>query len=310
MYDRFVAGGVEKSSKRLFVGQITFFFSFITPSRSPRPGRKMPFFPSWLAYRYQSTVVLSFITAILLLDCRGRDYSKVQEKPLAIAVAANVLYAMQDIEAAFEKKEGIPIELVSASSGKLSTQIVQGAPYHLFISADMKYPNFLYQAGAATAPPKPYAYGALVLWSMRPDLPLERGLEVLSDPSVKKVAIANPQTAPYGAEAMRALENAGLTEEVGPRLVYGESIGQTSQYISSGACDVGITAKSVVLAPEMAGEGQWTDVDRRLYQPIAQGAVVTNFGKKTQPEGSRHFFAYLFSDEARQIFTRYGYRLP
>ena len=270
----------------------------------------MPFFPSWLAYRYQSTVVLSFITAILLLDCRGRDYSKVQEKPLAIAVAANVLYAMQDIEAAFEKKEGIPIELVSASSGKLSTQIVQGAPYHLFISADMKYPNFLYQAGAATAPPKPYAYGALVLWSMRPDLPLERGLEVLSDPSVKKVAIANPQTAPYGAEAMRALENAGLTEEVGPRLVYGESIGQTSQYISSGACDVGITAKSVVLAPEMAGEGQWTDVDRRLYQPIAQGAVVTNFGKKTQPEGSRHFFAYLFSDEARQIFTRYGYRLP
>ena len=92
--------------------------------------------------------------------------------------------------------------------------------------------------------------------------------------------------------------------------MYGESIGQTSQYISSGACDIGITAKSVVLAPEMAGKGQWIDVDSSLYQPIAQGAVITNFGQKAEPERSRLFVAYLFSDEARQIFMRYGYPLP
>lgn len=311
MYHKFAARGIHKSPKRSFIAKVIPFFNRIVLSKSLRPAKKGLFFFAWLIYRYQSTAALFIITAILLLNCRGQNHSHaVPEKPLAVAVAANVLYAMQEIEVAFEKKEGIALDLVSASSGKLSTQITQGAPYHLFVSADLKYPDFLYRAGAATAPPKPYAYGALVLWTMRPDLPLDKGLGVLSDPSIKKTAIANPQTAPYGAEAMRALENAGMEEDVRSRLVYGESIGQTSQYILSGACDIGITAKSVVLAPEMAGKGQWTDVDSRLYEAIAQGAVITNFGQKAQPEKSERFFTYLFSDEARQIFVRYGYRVP
>lgn len=314
MCDRLVAGRMKKGVKKPFFSFAVSFFdptACCTPSESFRPNKRQSRLASWLPPLQTSTLALFIITAILVTNCRGRDYSSQErERPLAIAVAANALYAMQEIEAAFEKKEGNSIELVSTSSGKLSTQIVQGAPYHLFISADMKYPDFLYRAGAAAAPPKPYAYGALVLWSMRPDLPIGKGIEVLSDPSVKKIAIANPETAPYGAEAIRAIESTDIAEEVFPRLVYGESIGQTSQYISSGACDIGITAKSVVLAPEMAGKGQWTDVDSSLYQAIAQGAVITNFGQKAEPERSRLFFDYLFSDEARQIFMRYGYRLP
>jgi hypothetical protein len=125
MYDRFAARAIGKSPKRPFIAQVTPFFNRIGDSKSLRPAKKGLFFSAC----YPSTAALLIITAILLLNCRGRNRSyPVSEKPLAVAVAANVLYAMQDIEAAFEKKEGIPIDLVSASSGKLSTQIAQGAP--------------------------------------------------------------------------------------------------------------------------------------------------------------------------------------
>jgi molybdate transport system substrate-binding protein len=230
-------------------------------------------------------------------------------EPLTVAVAANVQYAFDDLRAAFGKQTGILIKPLYASSGKITAQIQNGAPFDLFVSADMEYPEALHRAGWAVSAPKVYAYGVLVLWSMK-DIDLPKGLALLADNSIRKVALPNPQVAPYGREALRALQSAKLAEIVVPKLVYGESIGQASQYIYSGSVDAGFTAKSVVLSPEMQGKGKWVEVDPKLYTPIAQGAVMLKHGYATHPKETQLFFDFLFSDPARAIFTRYGYRLP
>lgn len=256
--------------------------------------------------------IFTLFTALWLLGCGG-EKGKQREAPTAsitVAIAANVQFAMEEIKAAFEQQQGIPVDLISASSGKLSTQIRQGAPYHVFVSADTKYPDSLVQSGDATGAPKVYAYGTLVLWTTQPGLDISEGMPTLKGAEIKKVAIANPLTAPYGQEAMRALTRANLLGLLQPRLVYGESIGQTSQYILSGACELGFTAKSVVLAPEMQGKGTWVEIPADLYEPIAQAAVVTAYGKKNHPAGSQVFFDFLFTPEARAIFSKYGYQLP
>lgn len=245
------------------------------------------------------------LTAFLLWNCSSK-----QPQPLTIAVAANMQFAMTELKPAFEAKTGIPLSLVSASSGKLSAQISQGAPYHVFVSADTKYPDSLFKMGKAAHKPKIYAYGSLVLWTLRSDLDLSKGLAVLIQQQVQKIALANPKTAPYGAQTIRALQTAGVLERVQPQLVFGESIGQASQYILSGACDIGFTAKAAVLAPETAKKGRWVDVSPSLYSPIAQAAVITDFGQAMQQEESRQFLDFLFSPEASQIFKRYGYKLP
>lgn len=245
------------------------------------------------------------LTAFLIWNCSDKP-----PQPLTIAVAANMQFAMTELKPAFEAKTGIPLSLVSASSGKLSAQINQGAPYHVFVSADTKYPDSLFKTGKAAHKPRIYAYGSLVLWTLRSDLDLSKGLAVLAQQQVQKIALANPKTAPYGVQAMRALQTAGLLERVQSQLVFGESVGQASQYILSGACDIGFTAKSAVLAPEMAKKGHWVDVSQSLYTPIAQAAVITDFGQSMQQEASRQFLNFLFSPEASQIFKRYGYKLP
>ncbi|MFM8449381.1 MAG: molybdate ABC transporter substrate-binding protein [Haliscomenobacter sp.] len=251
------------------------------------------------------------LSALLLAGCAEKGKKPEQGgAALTVAIAANVQFAMEEIKAAFEQQSGMHIDLISSSSGKLSTQIRQGAPYHVFVSADTKYPDSLVQSGDAVASPRVYAFGTLVLWTMQPTLDLASGMAVLEQEGIKKIALANPMTAPYGEEAIRVLTRAGQLDAVQHKLVYGESIGQASQYILSGACELGFTAKSVVLAPEMQGKGQWMEVAADLYEPIAQAAVITAYGQKNQPTGSRAFYDFLFSPKAQAIFSRYGYRLP
>lgn len=228
---------------------------------------------------------------------------------LLIAVAANVQFAMQEIEENFEKESGMPIDQVISSSGKLTAQILQGAPYDIFISADMKYPDTLYKNGFATAPPRVYANGTLVLWTFK-DFDLANGVDVLKNPSVQKIAIANPSTAPYGEQTVRLLRHYNLYQEIEPKLVFGESIAQTNQYITSGACELGFTAKSIVLAPEMQGKGAWIELDATAYAPIQQGVVITKFGNREHPEASQRFFDFLFSEKGRTILEKHGYQLP
>jgi molybdate transport system substrate-binding protein len=228
---------------------------------------------------------------------------------LTVAVAANVQYTFDDLQKAFTRETGHHLKPVYSSSGKLAAQIMNGAPFDVFLSADMEYPDKLHKEGFSATAPRPYAFGTLVLWTMN-DLDLANWQQVLAGAQVRKIAVANPRTAPYGRETMKALMNLKLEQALRPKLVFGESIAQTNQYIHSRAADAGFTAKSVVLAPEMKGQGKWIDLPRQSYQPIAQGAVILAHGRKHNPELAQQFYDFVYADKARVIFERYGYLLP
>ncbi|WP_080056437.1 molybdate ABC transporter substrate-binding protein [Spirosoma aerolatum] len=227
-------------------------------------------------------------------------------QPLRVAVAANAQFVMEELKTAFQKKTGVTVETIVSSSGKLTTQIQQGAPYDVFLSADMTYPQTLHKAGLTTAAPVVYAYGSLVLWTMG-ELPVSANLNVLSDPSVRHIAIANPATAPYGEAAIGFLKAKKLLVAVQAKIVYGESISQVNQYILSGAAEVGFTAKSVVLDPTLAKRGHWVDLPQTGYAPIAQGVVVLK--RTSQPKAAEQFLVFLRSPDARRILQKFGYQL-
>ena len=227
---------------------------------------------------------------------------------LTVAVAANVQYAFNDLQAEFQKETGHELKPVYNSSGKFAAQIMNGAPFDVFLSADMEYPEKLHKEGYASAP-KTYAFGALVLWTMK-DLNLARWQDVLAGLSVGKIAVANPRTSPYGRETIKALAHFKLDEILKNKLVFGESIAQTNQYIHSKAADAGFTAKSVVLAPEMKGQGKWIELPKGSYEPIAQGVAVLKHGMQTAPKAAQQLHDFVLSPKARAIFERYGYLLP
>ena len=176
-----------------------------------------------------------------------------QAEPLTVAIAANLKYVFDDLAAEFKKETGIETQSVLNSSGKIATQVRNGAPFDIFMSADMEFPEGLYKDGYAVTPPKPYAYGLLVLWTQK-DVDLSKGIVGLAETSVGNVAIANPKVAPFGRQALKALDYYKVRAAVEPKLVYGESITQVSQYVDSKAADVGFSAKSIVVAPETAGK--------------------------------------------------------
>lgn len=247
--------------------------------------------------------------ALVLFGCQNANQEADSHSPLTIAVAANVQFAMNALESAFEAKHNFQIETVVSSSGKLTAQIRQGAPYHLFLAANMKYPEYLEKEGFAASPPEVYALGSLVAWTLN-DLPLDSGMQVLTYPSVQKIALANPKNAPYGEAAIQVLRQMNLLKEVEHKLIYGESIAQTNQYLLSKASDIGFTAKSVVLSPELAGKGKWIALNPKYYQPIEQGVIITTTGQEKQPAACKAFLEFLKQKEAQTILERYGYQIP
>ena len=189
---------------------------------------------------------------------------------ITVAVAANVQYTFEELKAEFQKETGITVKQIIGSSGKFTTQIENGAPFDVFLSADMDYPKTLEKEGLAYNAPKIYAYGTLVLWTMN-NVDLSKGMDVLRDPTVIKIAIASPNTAPYGRQAVNALKHFKIYQAVDDKLVYAESIAQVNQFIAVQVADIGFTAKSVVLAPNMLDKGKWIEVDKNAYEQIAQG---------------------------------------
>lgn len=230
-------------------------------------------------------------------------------EPLTVAIAANLKYVFDDLAAAFKKETGIETQSVLNSSGKIATQVRSGAPFDVFMSADMDFPEGLFKDGYATTPPKPYAYGTLVLWTQK-DVDLSKGVAGLADASVGKVAIANPKVAPFGRQALKTLEYYKVRAAVEPKLVYGESITQVSQYVDTKAADVGFSTKSIVVAPEMAGKGKWMEVPAESYEPIAQGVVILRHGSEVNGDAARKFYGFVQSEKARAIFAKNGYKLP
>ena len=247
--------------------------------------------------------------AFLLLACTGQEQNRNgRQSVLTIAAAANIQFAMEAIETAFEQKHDMEIDIVISSSGKLAAQIMQGAPYSVFLSANKAYPEAIIENGQAEDTVLTYAYGNLVLWTIK-DIALDTNLAFLQNTTINKVAIANPQSAPYGQQAINSLEKAKQQSVINEKLIYGESVAQVNQYILSGAVEVGFTSKSSVLAPACKNTGKWSEVPTDSYKPIEQGVICTKYGKKIHPEGSQAFLDFLFSNTAQEILEQHGYRL-
>ena len=224
-----------------------------------------------------------------------------------IALAANVSYAIDELKAKFNKiYPDIHVRVTIGGSGKLTAQIKNGAPYGLFMSANMLYPKSLYQDKIAITKPLIYAQGALALLSVKKHK-LSKGIELLKDKNIKTIAIANPKTAPYGKASVEALKNSGIYQDIKSKFVYGESISQTLSYALH-AADIGIVAKSSVFSPKMSRFKKgthWVDIDSTLYTPISQGIVLLKQSKNSK--AYRSFYDFILSDGAKEIFKRYGY---
>jgi len=232
--------------------------------------------------------------------------------PLRVAAAADLRYAMDELVAAWSATHpGQPVEAVYGSSGSFFAQIGQGAPFDLFFSADIEYPRRLVEAGLADGSTlRPYAVGQIVVW-VRADSPLAveaRGLEVVLDPSVERVAIANPEHAPYGRAAIAALDHVGYTDRVRPKLVLGENVSQAAQFVESGNADVGIIALSLARAPILAGRGRFAIVPIDSYPRLEQGAVVLRAAR--DGAAARAFLDFVLGPDGRAVLDRYGFLLP
>ena len=227
-----------------------------------------------------------------------------------IAVAANVSYAIDELKSEFAKQNpNTKINVTLGSSGKLTAQIKNGAPYQLFMAANMKYPEALYNEKIAVTKPIIYAQGSLAMLS-NTKKEFSKGIELVKSADVTKIAIANPKTAPYGKATIEALKNAGLLESVESKFVYAESISQTVSYTIT-AVDVGFIAKSSLYSPKMSKyqEGiNWVDVDTKLYTPINQGIVILKNGESNQEV--KAFYEFMLSDKAKIIMKKFGYLVP
>ena len=231
-----------------------------------------------------------------------------QAEKITVAAAADLKFAMDEIVVAFKKANPADgVEIIYGSSGKFHTQIKQGAPYDLFFSADIAFPRELAKAGFAASPVVPYAVGRIVLWSSSVDAS-KLTLDSLADPKFTRIAIANPKHAPYGKRAEEALRASGLWGKLESRLVYGENIAHTAQFVQTGNAEVGILALSLALSPELANKGAYYLIPDNLHQPLEQGFIITK-----RAEGNamaRRFADFMSSPSTRTIMTRYGFVLP
>jgi len=235
--------------------------------------------------------------------------SALAAQTITVAAAANMKYAVNDIAKAFSEESGIGVKIITGASGKLTQQIMSGAPYDAFLSADVEFPGKLVKGGYTTTPAQVYAYGTLILWSDT-GADLSKGVAVVTDPAVKKIAIANPKTAPYGTEAMNTMRYYKVADSVTAKIVTAESISQVGSYVTTKAVDVGFMAKSIVLSPEMKNIGKWVEVDPKSYNTIDQAMVGLKNGSPDNQIAAKKFLRFMTSAKAQAILKESGYGLP
>jgi molybdate transport system substrate-binding protein len=229
---------------------------------------------------------------------------------ITVAAASDLTYAMNEIVANFEKATGCSVRLSLGSSGNFLTQIENGAPFDVFFSADIAYPKKLEAEGLAE-PGSTYLYaiGKIVLWTRKDSrVDVDKGFSALRDPAVQKIAIANPEHAPYGRAAEEALRKSGIYDAVKSRLVLGENISQAAEFVESGNADAGIVALSLVVSPAMNDQGRAWNIPENLYAPIQQGVVVVRAAPN--PLGARQFLDYIKKPATAALLARYGFALP
>ncbi len=230
---------------------------------------------------------------------------------LTVAVAANFQPAMQDLAPKFEQATGVKLKLISGASGAFFQQIQNGAPFDLLFSADMDFPKRLADAGQGVRESvKPYATGKLVLWAPRTTaVDVEKqGLEALAQPVVRKIALANPATAPYGAAAVAAMKQVGLYDSLQRRMVLGENVAQAAQFAQTGAADIAFLALSQALDPVLKDAGRSWLVPQTMYPRIEQGVVIMKASK--QQANAAKLIAFVAGAEGVAVLLRFGYEAP
>jgi molybdate transport system substrate-binding protein len=250
----------------------------------------------------------SFLSMLVLVAIARPQGAMAQD--LAIAAASDLQVAFPAVVAQFEKNTGHHVEVTYGSSGNFVAQIQNGAPFDLFFSADIDYAKRLESTGLAEPGSLyEYAVGKIVLWTRKDSsFDVTRGLAVLRDERVRKVAIANPQHAPYGRAAVAALKHEGLYDALQPRIVLGENISQTAQFVQSGNADIGIIALSLAMAPKAREMGSYAEVPAGSYPPIAQAAVII----KASPHKAlaRDFLTFMKRPATIALMQSLGFEMP
>ena len=229
---------------------------------------------------------------------------------ITVAAAADLQFAMQDVAARFQKETGKTVKAIYGSSGNFFQQIQNGAPFDMFFSANLEFPKKL--EGAGLIEPGTYyqyARGKIVIWVPNESkVDLTSGMQALLDPSVKKIAVANPQHAPYGQAAVAAMQKEGIYEKVKDKFVLGENISQTASFVVSGAADVGIVALSLTLAPNMKDKGRYTNIPAGDYSPIEQACVI--LGSSKNKDTARQFLSFMKTAAIGDVLRSYGFDVP
>ena len=229
---------------------------------------------------------------------------------IAVAAASDLNFAIKDVIAEYEKATGNRVKLSLGSSGNFYAQLTNGAPFDLYFSADIGYPKKLEEAGLIV-PGSLYRYavGRIVLWTNQSShRDVSKGLQALRDPSIKKIAIANPKHAPYGRAAVEAMQHFKVYDEAKDRLVLGENISQAAQFVESGACEVGVIALSLALAPTMKAAGTYWEIPADAHPPLEQGAAILKSSK--QQKTAQQFLEFMQGAKGQEIMRRYGFTLP
>jgi len=250
-----------------------------------------------------------FVPAALILLCLSVA-AQAGAAEIKVAAASDLTFAFKDLAARFQAQTGNSIQLTYGSSGNFFAQIQNGAPFDLFFSADLGYPEKLEAAGL-TEPGTicEYASGKLVLWAPNASkLDLSRGLAALLDPAIRKIAIANPQHAPYGVAAVAAMRHAAIYDQVKGKLVLGENISQTAQFVQSGNADAGLLALSLALVPAMKATGRYVEIPTQDYPPLIQAAVILKSSRNQ--ELAKQFLKFLGQPGTVALMEQYGFSIP
>lgn len=248
----------------------------------------------------KKTIIFSLLLSLSIKFSLAQDV-------ILVAAASDLKFAFDSVVVAFGKMNKGKVKVTYGSSGKLTEQISNGGPFHIFFSADISYPQQLKTKGFTTSEIYQYAVGRIVLWSRKIDT--RKGMNALLDPSIKKIAIANPAHAPYGKRAMESVEYYKLTKAVSPKLVFGENISQAAQFVATGAADMGIIALSLALSANMQKEkGSYFLIPAESHLTLIQAAVITRKGKGNKLATS--FFEFVKSDKAISILKSFGFTKP
>lgn len=248
------------------------------------------------------------LISLLLLSCAddGAGKSGQERGKVQIAVAANMQYAMDSIVRLFEEVENIECEITANASGMLTAQIEKGAPFDVFVSANMEYPEVLVKNGWSKKP-SVYCYGRLVLVYSK-EMVAKEVEAVLKNPQVKRIALADPETAPFGIAAIEYLRTVGLFTHYEDKFVYGESISQVNQYITTKSAEAGFTSKSFLTA--FGKDYNFIEIEEAKYGQIEQGVSLLKHGWTKNKEAAEKFIAFLGNEQCKEVLNHFGYRVP